>query len=438
MTAQTITRNIRLYFYRQRALFHRNYRLFMTGQVLSLTGTWIQRLAMMWLAYQLTGSEFLLGMVAFCEQIPILVLAPVAGVYADRWNKHKALIYIEAFGMLQAVLLGALTLSGTVEIWHIMVLSIGLGIINAFEIPVRQSFVVDMVDRNKKALASAIALNSTTFNLSRLVGPSVAGLLISTAGEGWCFMINGLSYAAVVGSLLLMRVKAVPWYAPAAESVMSRLREGVRYIASRKGMRNLLFLLAAISFANASLRTLAPVFAQEVLHGDAKTLGYLMSAAGVGAIIGALYLTNSRTAPVMVRIISFTGLLLGISIICFAVSGSLVFSLVFIGVAGLSQMLHTASTNTLLQLYTDDDKRGRVMSFYTVCLQGTMPLGSLAAGSLAGIFGGPWAMAAMGILCMTAAMGYRWNRHLSSSSSKPAKSAPPFPAGAEKKNQTVY
>lgn len=410
MTAQKITRNIRLYFYKQKALFHRNYRLFMVGQVLSLTGTWIQRLAMMWLAYQLTGSEFLLGMVAFCEQIPILLLAPIAGVYADRWNKHRALIFIEGFGMLQALFLGLLTLGGWVNIWYIMALSLALGMINAFEIPVRQAFVVEMVDRNKKALASAIALNSTTFNLSRLVGPSVAGILISAAGEAWCFLINGISYGAVMGSLLLMRVSSSVYYSVSKEAVFDRLREGVRYIGSREGMRNLLLLLAVISFANASLRTLAPVFAEDVLHGNAQTLGYLMSAAGVGAIIGALYLTGNRSAGTMVRIISNTGILLGISIICFAFSGNLLFSLLFIAVAGLSQMLHTASTNTLLQLYTDDDKRGRVMSFYTVCLQGTMPLGSLAAGTFAGIVSGPWAMALMGAICLAATLLYRKNR----------------------------
>lgn len=410
MAARKITRHIRLYFYRQKALFHRNYRLFIAGQILSLTGTWIQRLAMMWLAYQLTGSEFLLGMVAFCEQIPILLLAPLAGVYADRWNKHRALIFIEGFGMLQALFLGFLTLTGLVEIWHIIVLSLSLGVINAFEIPIRQAFVVEMVDRDKKALASAIALNSTIFNLSRLVGPSIAGMLISAAGEGWCFIINGLSYGAVMTSLLLMRVSTSVYYAVSKETLRDRLREGIAYVGSRRGMRNLLLLLAAISFANASLRTLAPVFAQDVLGGDAQTLGYLMSAAGVGAILGALYLTNGRQQEILVRIVSNAGVLLGISIVCFALSGMLIFSLLFIAIAGLSQMLHTASTNTLLQLYTDDDKRGRVMSFYTVCLQGTMPLGSFVAGSIAGIAGGPWAMAIMGVICLMATVFYRQDR----------------------------
>src|SRR5690606_8546044 len=224
MTAKKITRNIRLYFYRQKALFHRNYRLFISGQILSLTGTWIQRLAMMWLAYRLTGSEFVLGLVAFCEQIPILLLAPVAGVYADRWNKHRALLFIEGFGMLQALLLGVLTLLGMVNIWHIIVLSLGLGVVNAFEIPIRQAFVVDMVDQNKRALQSAIALNSTTFNLSRLVGPSIGGILISAAGEGWCFIINGLSYGGVMISLLLMKVKTIPYYTLTEEGVMERFR----------------------------------------------------------------------------------------------------------------------------------------------------------------------------------------------------------------------
>lgn len=391
---------IRAYFLQQKALFHYNYRLFIVGQTLSLIGTWIQRMAMIWLAYQLTGSAFLLGVVGFCEQVPIFLLAPFAGVFADRWNKYKALCRIEVFALVQALLLGILTLTGVVQIWHIIMLSLSLGVINAFEVPMRQSYVVEMVDRDKSALSNAIALNSTVFNLSRLIGPSVAGILISAVGEGWCFMANALSYGLVLASLLMMRVAAPLPKAADLEPVFTKLKEGIRYIRRRRIMQSLLTLLAIVSFANASLRTLAPVFAQDVLLGDAHTLGFLMSAAGVGAICGALFLTKSQTTTRMLRIISFTGILLGAGMICFAISRSLPLSLFFLAIAGLAQMTHTACTNTLLQLYVEDDKRGRVMSFYTVCLQGTMPFGSLVAGAIAGIAGGPWAMAIMGMICV--------------------------------------
>lgn len=372
----------------------------MVGQTLSLIGTWIQRMAMMWLVYQLTHSALLLGVVGFCEQIPILLIAPFAGVYADRWDKHLALSRIEAFALLQAFILGLLTLLNLVEIWHIIVLSLCLGVINAFEVPIRQSFVVEMVSRNKESLQNAIALNSTVFNLSRLIGPSIAGILISAVGEGWCFMVNAFSYAIVLVSLLMMHIEKSKKERPADAQVLLKLKEGISYIRSNKMMRSLLILLAIVSFSNASVRTLAPIFAKDVLKGGANTLGFLMSAAGVGAICGALFLTKQKSTALLKRIVSFTGILLGTGMICFAISRSLILSLFFIAISGLGQMMHTACTNTLLQLHVDDDKRGRVMSFYTVCLQGTMPFGSLLGGVLAGIFGGPWAVAAMGSFCL--------------------------------------
>lgn len=383
----------------------------MVGQSFSLIGTWIQRMAMIWLSYQLTGSAFLLGLVGFCEQIPIFVLAPFAGVYADKWDKHKALIFIEAFALIQALILGILTLTGVVTIYHIVILSLCLGCINAFEVPMRQSFVVDMVDREKDVLPNAIALNSTVFNLSRLIGPAIAGILISSVGEGWCFMANAFSYSIVLASLLLMHVIKLPAVQETSTKVLTRLKEGIQYIKGKQIMRTLLLLLAIVSFSNASLRTLAPIFAQDVLHGDANTLGFLMSASGVGAICGALFLTKSKSTPLMQKIVSMTGILLGTGMVLFAISRSLILSLIFIGIAGLAQMMHTACTNTLLQLHVADDKRGRVMSFYTVCLQGTMPFGSLVAGAIAGALSGPWAMAIMGLICLTATLIFRHDKH---------------------------
>ena len=401
---------IRNYFRSQVALKYRNYRLFLVGQSLSLIGTWIQRIAMIWLAYQLTNSAFILGLIGFCEQVPIFVIAPFAGVYADRWDKHKALVRIEALAMSQAAILGVLTLTHVIMIWHIVALSLLLGIVNAFEVPMRQSFVVEMVNRDKDALGNAIALNSTIFNLSRLVGPSVAGILISVAGEGWCFMANAFSYGIVVLSLVLMRIAFTPIAREAGDQVLQKLKEGVVYIKSRRIMASLLILLAVVSFSNASLRTLAPIFAKNILHGNANTFGFLMSAAGVGAIIGALFLTGHRDARLMKRIVQYTGLLLGISMICFGASKWLWLSLIFMAAGGLAQMMHTASTNTLLQLYTDDDKRGRVMSFYTVCLQGMMPFGSLVAGSLAGFMGAAWSVVAMGVICLLGTLLTRHNQ----------------------------
>lgn len=389
------------YFRQQVALKYRNYRLFVVGQSMSLIGTWIQRIAMIWLAYEMTNSPFILGLIGFCEQIPIFVIAPFAGVYADRWNKHRALKWIESLAMLQAFALGVLTLLHVIRIWHIIVLSLLLGVVNAFEVPMRQSFVVEMVGGDKNALGNAIALNSTVFNLSRLVGPSIAGILISVAGEGWCFMANALSYAIVVTSLMLMVIPVLHRAAGESRKVLQKLKEGVVYLKSKPFMRSLLILLAIVSFCNASLRTLAPIFAKNILHGTANTFGLLMSAAGVGAIIGAFFLTNHHSGSLLRRIVSFTGFLLGASMICFGGSRWLWLSLLFMASAGLAQMMHTASTNTLLQLHTADDKRGRVMSFYTVCLQGMMPLGSLLAGSLADVMGGAWAMVAMGGICLT-------------------------------------
>lgn len=377
----------------------------MAGQTLSLIGTWVQRIAMIWLAYQLTHSAWLLGVVGFCEQIPIFVIAPFAGVYADRWNKLKALKRIEILAMLQAFILGVLTLLNLIQVWEIILLSLCLGTINAFEVPMRQSFVVEMVNRDKEALGNAIALNSTLFNLSRLIGPVVAGVLIATAGEGWCFMINALSYAAVYLSLTLMRINITQkQISSTLEPVWKQLEEGITYIRSIFIMRRLLLMLALVSFVNACLRTLAPIFARDILHGNANTLGWLMGAAGVGAIMGAIFLTRSRPVAKLLRIVSFTGLMLGIALIGFSFSNILSVSLIAIGVAGSAQMLHTACTNTLLQLFTDDDKRGRVMSFYTMCLQGMMPFGSLVAGGIADISSGPWAVGIMGGICLTGSL----------------------------------
>lgn len=395
------TNALSAYFRQQVALTHRNYRLFIIGQSLSVIGTWVQRIAMIWLAYRLTNSPFILGLVGFSEQIPIFIIAPFAGVFADKWNKHRAIIIIESLAMLQGLAMAGLYFAGVIQIWQIIVLSLALGVINAFEVPVRQSFVVDMVDGDKDALGNAITLNSTFFNLARLIGPSLAGVLIASSGEGWCFMANAFSYAIVVVSLILMHISAKPSVTILSGQVVEKLKEGIKYVGRHQVMRTLLIMLAMISFSNASFRTLAPVFAKNILHGNANTFGFLMSASGVGAIIGAIFLTNHRSPGLMRKLIHYTGLLLGISILCFGGSRWMWISLIFMATGGLAQMMHTACTNTLLQLYTDDDKRGRVMSFYAMSLQGTTPFGSFVSGTIADFLGAPWTMVVMG-LCVVA------------------------------------
>jgi predicted MFS family arabinose efflux permease len=397
---------LRKYFLQQKALLYGNYRLFLVGQGLSQLGTWIQRAAMLWLTYKLTNSKLLVGLVGFCEQIPIFAIAPFAGVFADKWNKHKALIIIDILALLQAFVLGVLTFIGMVHIVHIVILSLFLGVVSAFEVPIRQSFVVEMVNLDKAALPNAIALNSATFNLSRLIGPSISGILI-IIGETWCFMLNAVSYAIVVASLLLMRNLPKSEIVRETGHVVEKLKEGIVYVRRRKVMTNLLLLLAIVSFSNASILTLAPIFAKNILGGDSRTFGYLLSGTGIGAILGAVFLTKRKKTSLLRRIVSFTGILLGSSIIFFSLSRWLVISILFLAFAGLAQMMHTACTNTLLQSYVDDDKRGRVMSFYTVCLQGVRPFGSLASGAIAEWTNAPIAMAAMGAMCVIATLIFR-------------------------------
>lgn len=395
------------YFQQQIAFSHRNYRLYAVGQTMSVTGTWIQRIAMIWLAYQLTNSAFILGLVGFSEQIPIFIIAPFAGVFADKWNKRKALIIIESLAMLQAIVLGILTLTHVIQIGHIIALSLLLGVINSFEVPTRQAFVVDMVDEDKDALGNAITLNSTLFNLSRLIGPSIAGILISAVGEGWCFMANALSYAVIITSIILMNITNIQSATIHKGEVLRELKEGIKYVGHHRIMKTLLIMLAVISFSNASFRTLAPIFAKDILHGNANTFGFLMSASGIGAIIGALYLTNHRYVALLKKIVHYTGILLGISLICFGGSRWLWLSLIFMAAGGLAQMTHTASTNTLLQLYTDDDKRGRVMSFYAMSLQGITPFGSFVSGTIADFIGAPITMVILGIISLSGTMFLR-------------------------------
>jgi MFS family permease len=358
-----------------RSLQYRNYRLFFSGQSISLIGTWMQRIAMPWLVYHLTGSVVLLGVVSFAGQIPTFLLAPVAGVLSDRWNRYHVLIASQVVAMLQAVVLTLLFYGGNIQVWHIVVLSVILGIFNAFDVPSRQAFVVDLVEK-KEDLGNAIALNSLMFNGARLIGPSVAGVLLASAGEGICFMINAISYLFVIGSLFMMKVPRKE-IRKSNSHIFTDMLEGYRYTINFAPIRHIILLLGLVSLMTMPYSVLMPVFAKEVLKGGSHTFGFLMGAAGFGAFIGGVFLASRRTILKLGRIVPFAAALTGIGLIAFSFSRNFYLSLPLMIVAGLGMMLHTASSNTILQTIVDEDKRGRVMSFYTLAIMGTAPFGSL-------------------------------------------------------------
>ncbi len=368
-----------------RALRSRNYRLFVVGQSVSLVGTWMQQVAMSWLVYRMTNSAFLLGVVGFTSQIPTFLFSPLAGVLADRWNRRRLLLVTQALAMLQAALLAAAVLSGVVQVWHIVVLSLLLGVVNAFDIPVRQAFVVEMVDR-REDLGNAIALNSSMVNGARLVGPTIAGLLVASVGEGVCFILNSISYLAVLLALVAMRLEPTV-HRPTRSHLLHELREGFSYSFGFGPIRSILLLVAMVSLAGMPYTVLVPVFAKEVLHGGAHTFGFLMTAAGCGALCGTVYLASRKSVLGLGRLIVISAVLFAVGIAFFAVSNDIMLSLLSLVVAGFGAMTLVASCNTILQTILEEDKRGRVMSFFTMAFMGMAPFGSFGAGTMAGIIG---------------------------------------------------
>lgn len=384
-----------------RSLKYRNYRLFFGGQSISLIGTWMQRIAMPWLVYHITGSAFLLGVVSFAGQIPTFLLSPFAGVITDRFNRYKVLLLTQVISLVQAMILAILTLTGTIEIWHIVVLSILLGAVNAFDVPSRHSFVIEMVEK-KEDLGNAIALNSMMFNSARLIGPSVAGIILASAGEGICFLINAVSYIFVIVSLLFMKVKTRE--IPVKDRHMFReLKEGLDYAFGFAPIKHLLLLLAVVNLLGASYQVLMPVFAKEILQGDSQTYGFLMGAAGFGALLGAVYLASRESVMKLGRLIPASVGLFGSGLMAIAFMRIFPVALLLMIFIGLGLMLHTATSNTILQTITEDDKRGRVMSFYTMAIMGTAPFGSLLAGFLARIAGTSQTIVIGGLSCLLGA-----------------------------------
>lgn len=363
-----------------RALKYRNYRLFFFGQGVSLIGTWMQGIAISWLVYRVTNSAFLLSLTSFAVQIPTFLLAPIAGVLADRMNRKKILMVTQVCSMVQAIILAALFFTGWMVPTHIIILSIMLGLINAIDAPVRQTFVIDMVD--KEDLQNAIALNSSMFNGARLIGPSIAGIIIAFWGEGVCFLINAASFMAIIFALNAMKFKANKVISNPSP-ILHQLREGFGYVIKHTKIKRILLLVTLISLTGASYAVLMPIFAKDILKGGPQTLGFLMGFAGAGALIGALYLAGRKNLFGLEKNIFSASIIFGLGLIGFACSRTLWLSLVLIFCAGFGMMVQIAAANTLLQHLTSDDKRGRVMSIYTVCLMGVAPLGIILTGFLA-------------------------------------------------------
>jgi MFS family permease len=381
-----------------RALNSRNYRLFFAGQVISLIGTWMTQIAMVWLVYDLTNSAWWLGIVGFSSQIPSFVITPFGGILVDRSNRHRILIITQALAMLQSLALAVLALTGIIHIWHIILLSIFQGFINAVDSPARQAFVTEMVEK-KEDLGNAIALNSSMFNGARLVGPAIAGLIIASVGAGVCFLIDGLSYIAVIASLLAMKLKPRK-ISKQTTNIWQRLKEGFIYAFGFPPIRAILLLLALFSFMGMPYTVLVPIFATNILQGGAETLGFLMAAVGVGALIGGIYLSSRQSILGLGKIIAFSPSVLGIALIIFAQSHVLWLSLLMLLIVGCASILQIASSNTILQTIVEEDKRGRLMSLYTMSFLGILPFGNLAAGAFASRIGAPNTVMIGGIFCI--------------------------------------
>jgi MFS family permease len=381
-----------------RALSSKNYRLFMIGQGISLIGTWVQQTALSWLVYRLTNSVSLLGIVGFCGLIPSFFVSPFAGVLVDRVNKHRLIILTQFLSMLQAIALGTLLLTNTIKVWHIPALSMFIGFVNSIDVPARQSFVIDMVE-DKSLLGNAIALNSSMFNIARIIGPTVAGFVIATVGESLCFYVNAASYAAVIVSLFLMKninCKTLLEH----QSVLKSLREGFIYSFGSPKIRAIILQLGLVSIAGIPVMVLLPVFAKDIFHGGPHTLGFLMGASGIGALCGALFLASRRNVAGFERIIIFAVLLFSSGLVFFSLSRVLWLSIIMLFLIGFGMMIQMAASNTILQTIVDDDKRGRVMSIFTMAVMGMVPFGNLGAGFLASRIGSPETLMIGGICCI--------------------------------------
>lgn len=389
-----------------RALRHRNYRLFFIGQSISLVGTWMTRLAATWLLWRLTNSVEMLGLLGFVGQVPTFLLAPVAGVWVDRLDRHRLLVVTQALAMLQAFTLAALVLSGNIVVWEIFALQLLLGVINAFDMPTRQALLIDLIE-DRADLPNAVALNSSIVNGARLIGPTIAGLLIAWVGEGWCFFADGVSYIAVIASLLIMRIAPRPRVAK-GKRVFRDLHDGLRHAFGFAPIRSILLLLALLGLAGMPYRVLMPVIAAQTLHGGPHTLGFLMAAMGGGALIGALYLASRSTVLGLGRLIPFAVATFGVSLAGVGLSRWLPLSLLLMFTMGIGFMVHLAASNTLIQTLVREEMRGRVMALYLMAFMGMATFGSLLAGAVAGEIGAPLTLVGGGLVCLGGAIVFHY------------------------------
>src|SRR5277367_5462302 len=387
-----------------RALRHRNFRLFFFGQSISVIGTWMTRLATTWLVYHLTHSALLLGIVSFAGQIVSFALGPFAGVWVERLNRRKLLLWTQAAAAVQSLAMAALTLAHVITLGEIIALTVLQGLINAFDMPARQSFLIQMVgDRND--LSNAIAINSSMVNGARLVGPAIAGLLIGAAGEGWCFLIDGVSYFAVIASLLLMRIEASD-SRPNHAGMLEQMREGWDYVRMFRPIRSILLLFSLLSLMGYSYAVILPIFASQVLHGGAATLGWLTGASGIGALASALSLAVRKSVVGLARMLQIAAAMLGAALILFGLSHALWLSLVLMVFVGFGLIQGAAASNTIIQSLVPEDKRARAMSYYTMAFFGSVPFGSLLAGSLAHRIGAPHTVILTGTFCLAGSLWF--------------------------------
>jgi len=381
-----------------RALRHKNYMLFFTGQCISLVGTWIQQIAISWLVYRLTHSALLMGVIMFAGSIPALLIPPFAGVFIDRINKHKTLILIQALFMFEALTLAILTLSGIVQVWHIVIITALMGITGAIDMPLRQAFVVKLVDETN--MGNAISLNSSMFNLARMIGPAIAGVLIAYVGEGTCFLINALSYIAVIGALFAMTINYKPEFKKKKENVIHELVNGFQYSFRSTTIKTALLYIAVLSFVGMSFQVLMPIFADKILNGNAQTLGLLMSASGIGSLFGALKLASKKNSKGLDKIVSICSLLLGFGLVGLSFTNITVISATLLFIIGYAFVTILAACNTIIQEHVDEDKRGRVMSIYTMAFIGVTPFGTLFEGAVAEKIGVPHTFLLNGIIML--------------------------------------
>ncbi len=387
-----------------RALRHRNFKLFFAGQSISVIGTWMTRLATTWLVYHLTHSALLLGVVSFAGQIISFVLGPFAGVWVERLNRRQLLIGTQAAAAIQSLALAALALAHVITLWEIIALSALQGLVNAFDMPARQSFLIQMVeDRND--LSNAIALNSSMANGARLIGPAIAGLVVAAFGEGWCFLIDGISYLAVIASLLLMRIEPVD-SARRAIGMLAQMREGWDYVRGFRPIRTILLLFALVSLMGYSWAVLLPIFAAQVLHGGATTLGWLTGASGIGALASAVSLAIRKSVVGLTRMLQISVAMLGFALILFGLSHTLWLSLGLMVFVGFGMIQCASVSNTIIQALVTEDKRGRVMSYYTMAFFGAAPFGSLLAGALAARMGAPYTVIVTGFFCIAGSLWF--------------------------------